>query len=155
MEGMSFFTHEVHIPLRLQFYTTNLPWLKLRHPPQCPHNLVAAGIGHRPRSPRGNLLPLPTSPTKRKKWWLRVGLTLAGVRIPAPWDQIAGWQQWWRLPREGLSPNWATSLFCMITSLGDVWMQRAGFWRWPNANSIDFVHAAYCRLAIQLLLRSM
>jgi hypothetical protein len=48
----------------------------------------------------------------------------------------------------------ATSLFCMTTLSGDVWMWRAEFWRWPNANSIDIVHAAYCRLAIQLPLRS-
>ena len=111
MERMSFFTHEVHIPLRLlRFYTTHLPCLHLCHPP---HNLVATGIRHRPRNSSGNLLPLLTSPTKRKKWWLRVGLTPNGMRILAHWDQIAWWQHWWRLPRKELSLNRATSLFSM------------------------------------------
>ena len=61
---MSFFTHEVHIPSRLfQFYTAHLPCLQLCH---LLHNLVAAEIGHRPRSSSRNLLVLPTLPTKQK-----------------------------------------------------------------------------------------
>ena len=64
MEGMSFFTHEVYIPLRLlQFYTVHLPCLELCHPP---HNLVAAGIRHQLRSPSRNLLSFPSLPTKQK-----------------------------------------------------------------------------------------